>query len=181
MTWDRRGLLCGATALFGATLAAPLERALAVEIPAPPAPFSPDQRGLAAAVSERILPTTDTPGAIAAGVPQFIETMLGEWYGPGDRAEFLAGLDAIDGFARAQDGKSFALLTPQQQDANLTCAMTGMMPGLPGGFFEHCRQLVILGYYTSEIGCRQERVYLPVPGRYDGAYPYARVNRVFSS
>jgi hypothetical protein len=41
--------------------------------------------------------------------------------------------------------------------------------------------MVILGYYSSEIGCKQERVYLPVPGRYDGAYPYAEVRRIFSS
>ena len=50
-----------------------------------------------------------------------------------------------------------------------------------GGFFGHCRQLVILGYYTSEIGCKQERVYVPVPGHYDGQYPYAQVGRVFSA
>ena len=25
-----------------------------------------------------------------------------------------------------------------------------------------------------------ERVYLPVPGRYDGEYPYAEVGRLFS-
>ena len=52
---------------------------------------------------------------------------------------------------------------------------------LPRTFFEHCRQLVVLGYYTSEIGCKQERVYVPVPGHYDGKYPYADVRRVFSS
>ena len=32
---------------------------------------------------------------------------------------------------------------------------------------------------TSEIGARQERIYLPVPGRYDGHYPYP--GKVFSS
>ena len=179
--WDRRGLMGAAMALFGTGLAAPLERALAAETPPPPAPFTAAQGALAAAVAERIIPASDTPGAIAAGVPQFIEMMLREWYGPGDRAEFLTGIDTLDGFARSQDGKPFVQLDAAQQDALLTCAMGGMMPGLPAGFFEHCRQLVILGYYTSETGCRQERVYLPVPGRYDGAYPYAKVNRVFAS
>ena len=72
-------------------------------------------------------------------------------------------------------------LTPEQLDAVLTLAMEGRINDLPRTFFEHCRQLVVLGYYTSEIGCKQERVYLPVPGRYDGKYPYADVRRVFSS
>ena len=43
------------------------------------------------------------------------------------------------------------------------------------------RQLVIAGYYTSEIGMTKEREYLPVPGSYDGAYPYSKVNKVFTA
>ena len=72
-------------------------------------------------------------------------------------------------------------MTPDQQDQILTLAMQGRIPALGGEFFQHCRQLAVLGYYTSEVGCKQERVYLPVPGHYDGKYPYAEVRRVFSS
>ena len=72
---DRRGLLRGAAALLGADIAAPLARALAAEAPPGFTPsralFTAEQRSLAAAVSERIVPTTDTPGAIAAGAPRF--------------------------------------------------------------------------------------------------------------
>lgn len=192
---DRRALLAGAGALFGTSLAAPLARALAADaVPAGvgmvDAPrgfsasrpvFSADTRALLAAVCERIMPTTDTPGAGAAGVPAFIEMMMADWYSQGDRMDFLAGLIALDDFARGQNGAGFATLTPDHQDAVLTAAMNQMMPGLPAGFFDHCRQLVILGYYTSEIGCKQERIYLPVPGRYDGAYLYASAGRIFSS
>ena len=58
------------------------------------------QRSVAALV-DRIIPPTDTPGAAEAGVPQFIDTMLAEWYAPDEREAFLAGLDEID--ARAGD------------------------------------------------------------------------------
>jgi hypothetical protein len=187
---DRRDLLAGTAALFGAELVAPLAKALAAEKTAAemPAGFSPshaaltaDQRTLVAAISERIIPTTDTPGAIAAGVPAFIEMMLADWYEPTDRNEFMNGLGVFEGYARIQYGTSFASLAPEEQDLVLTQAMTGKISGLSTMFFEHCRQLAITGYYTSEIGCKQERVYLPVPGRYDGKYPYAQVRRVFSS
>ncbi|HTN41266.1 MAG TPA: gluconate 2-dehydrogenase subunit 3 family protein, partial [Asticcacaulis sp.] len=83
--------------------------------------------------------------------------------------------------AQKSHGKPFAAATPVQQDAILTLAMQQTLPGAPKDSFEHLRQLVIFGYYSSEIGCTVERVYLPVPGKYDGAYPYAEVNRVFSS
>jgi hypothetical protein len=140
-----------------------------------------DQRSLVAAISERIIPTTDTPGAIAAGVPAYIEMMLADWYEPTDRNEFMTGLGVLEGHARVQFNRPFAGLAPEEQDLVLTQAMTGRISGLAGNFFEHCRQLTVMGYYTSEVGCKQERVYLPVPGHYDGKYPYAQVRRVFSS
>jgi hypothetical protein len=180
---DRRGLLQGAAAFLGVELAAPLARALAAEpgFAASHNAFSAEQRALVSAISERIVPTTDTPGAIAAGVPAFMEMMLADWYEPTDRQEFMNGLGVFEGSARIQFAKPFAEIAPEEQDLVLTQAMTGKIQGLPISFFEHCRQLVVLGYYTSEIGCKQERVYLPVPGRYDGKYPYADVRRVFSS
>jgi gluconate 2-dehydrogenase gamma chain len=182
---DRRGLLTGAAAILGADLAAPLARALAAEaapgFAASHAVFSAPQRTLVAAISECIVPTTDTPGAIAAGVPAFIEMMIADWYEATDRQDFLDGLGLLEGYAWTQFEKPFAGLAPEEQEQVLTLAMTGKIAGLPGSFFGHCRQLVLLGYYTSEIGCKQERVYVPVPGRYDGKYPYADVRRVFSS
>lgn len=182
---DRRDLLTGAAALLGAELVAPLAKALAAETPAgftaSHAAFTPEQRALVAAISERIVPTTDTPGAIAAGVPAFIEMMLADWYETTDRNDFMEGLGLVEGYARVHYEKPCAGLTPEQLDVVLTLAMQGRIPALSHSFFEHCRQLAILGYYTSEIGCRQERVYVPVPGHYDGKYPYANVRRVFSS
>jgi hypothetical protein len=187
---DRRDLLAGAVALLGAELVAPLAKALAAEAPAGSmAPgvtashtvLTSDQRSLVAAISERIIPTTDTPGAIAAGVPAYIEMMLADWYEPTDRNEFMTGLGVLEGNARVQFNRPFAGLAPEEQDLVLTQAMTGRISGLAGNFFEHCRQLTVMGYYTSEVGCKQERVYLPVPGHYDGKYPYAQVRRVFSS
>jgi len=187
---DRRDLLAGASALFGLELVAPLAKALAAEAPtgamapgfaATHTVLTADQRSLVAAISERIIPTTDTPGAIAAGVPAYIEMMLADWYEPTDRNEFMTGLGVLEGHARVQFNRPFAGLAPEEQDLVLTQAMTGRISGLAGNFFEHCRQLTITGYYTSEVGCKQERVYLPVPGHYDGKYPYAQVRRVFSS
>ena len=178
--FDRRGLLATAGLILGAELVAPLSRALAADtVPgftASQTQFTPEQRAQVSAISERIIPTTDTPGAIAAGVPAFIEMMLADWYASQDRDDFLNGLGVIEGTAWVQHEKPFAALTADQQDAILTQAMR-----FGSDFFNHCRQLVILGYYTSEIGCKQERVYVPVPGRYDGKYPYADVRRVFSS
>jgi gluconate 2-dehydrogenase gamma chain len=184
MLFDRRGLLARAGMILAGEIALPLARALAAEtapgFSATQAQFTPDQRALVSAISERIIPTTDTPGALAAGVPVFIEMMLADSYAPGDRDDFMNKLGMVEGHARIHYEKAFVALSPDQQDQVLTLAMQGAIPMLGEEFFAHFRQLVVLGYYTSEIGCKQERVYVPVPGHYDGRYPYADVRRVFA-
>src|SRR6185312_15202815 len=54
--------------------------------------FTAAERSLIAELSQVILPATDTPGAIEAGVPAFLEKIVFEWYSPGERRLFLAGL-----------------------------------------------------------------------------------------
>ena len=190
MEINRRTALAGVVRMFGASVFAPIARAAgaaqASKIPVisdgPPtvAVFTPAQRALVTALSERVIPTTDTPGAIAAGVPAYIEKLLADWAKPEDRAPILAGLGAIEARSMQDHKVSAAQATPEQQDALLTLAMEDKLPQ-GGVFFEAFRQLVITGYYTSEIGITQEREYLPVPGEYNGAFPYSQVSKVYSS
>lgn len=186
---DRRTALAGVAALFGTTIFAPIARAAGLvpgtlptisEGPPSAAVFTAPQRALMTALSERVIPTTDTPGAIAAGVPAYIEKLLADWAYPADRVPILAGLDAIETRSVQDYRVAAAQATPAQQDALLTLAMDDRIPG-GGLFFTAFRQLVITGYYTSEIGITQEREYLPVPGEYNGAFPYAQVNKVYSA
>jgi hypothetical protein len=185
---NRRTALAGVVGMFGASVFAPIARAAGApqlaNIPAisdgPPstAVFTPAQHALMTALSERVLPTTDTPGAIAAGVPAFIEKMLADWAKPEERVPILAGLDAIESRS-LQDYKVPAVqATAAQQDMLLTLAMNNVLPS-GALFFEAFRQLVLTGYYTSEIGMTQEREYLPVPGEYNGEFLYSQVNKVY--
>ena len=187
---DRRTALAGITAMFGTALYAPIARAAGAvktatmpiisEGPPSVAVFTPVQRALMTSLSERVLPTTDTPGAIAAGVPAFIEKMLADWAMPEDRVPIIAGLDAIEARSMQDYKVPSARTTAVQQDALLTLAMNDRLPS-GSVFFEAFRQLVLTGYYTSEIGMTQEREYLPVPGEYNGAFPYSQVNKVYSA
>lgn len=191
---DRRTALAGVVAMFGTALYAPIARAAGIARPlgaaagipviseGPPsvAVFTTPQRALMTALSERVLPTTDTPGAIAAGVPAYIEKLLADWAAPADRVPIIAGLDAIEARSLKDYKVAAAKATAAQQDALLTLAMNDQIPS-GGVFFEAFRQLVITGYYTSEIGMTQEREYLPVPGEYNGQFPYSQVNKVYSA
>ena len=48
-----------------------------------------------------------TPGAIEAGVPNFIEMMVADWYSDRERKIFFDGLVALDTFCRGRDRKDF--------------------------------------------------------------------------
>ncbi len=181
---DRRTTLASLGAMFGTALFAPIARAATAAQPLAGAVgmpvFTVAQKAIVSALSERVLPTTDTPGAIAAGVPAFIEQLLGEWGLPGDVAPVAAGLAALDARSRLDYGVGAADASAVQQDALLTLAMNKALLGVEG-FFDIFRQLVVTGYYTSEIGITQEREYLPVPGSYDGAYPVAKVEKMWAA
>jgi gluconate 2-dehydrogenase gamma chain len=126
------------------------------------------QRVLSAAC-ERIIPADETPGAVAAGVPRFIEHMLAQWYDPPERARVLAGLQDLDAQARARFGTPLADSTSAQQD---TLLLELDAQGAQH-WFATAKYLTIWGYYTSEVGVTRELQPPPSGGRYDGCAPYA--------
>lgn len=84
-----------------------------------PAALSSDQADLVAAVVDRIIPPGTTPGAREAGVPQFIDKMLAEWYPEDLRRSVLDGLSDLDSRARVAGDEPFVSLSAERQDAIL--------------------------------------------------------------
>jgi gluconate 2-dehydrogenase gamma chain len=82
--------------------------------------FDPHQRATVAAMAERIIPETDTPGARAAAVHEFIELIVTEHYKDRERAGFIDGLTNVDARSRSRFGRDFVEVAPAQQDEILT-------------------------------------------------------------
>lgn len=125
------------------------------------------------AVCDRVIPTDDTPGAVAAGVPRFIDHMLTYWYDAPEQTRMLAGLEELDRQARARFGRGFSDCANTQQD---TLLLELDAQGAKS-WFGTAKYLTIWGYYTSEIGITRELQQMPAAGRYDGCAPYAPRSR----
>ena len=187
----RIALVASATYWSGETLAMELAKAAtardegqAAAVEALPAA----RRATLAAVCGLIIPLTDTPGALEAGVPAFIEDMYAHWMLAAERASLLAGLAELDAAATKAHGADFAAATGAQQAALLGAARAAAAgyqsrgfgarladPGAP--FFFKMRDLVTLGYFTSEVGVSAELAYVPVPGRWDADIPINTWNK----
>lgn len=112
-----------------------------------------DQQALVTAMAELIIPETDTPGATAVKVPEFIDLLLTEWASADEKAGFLAGLADIDARAAAQGGGArFVTLKPAQQTALLTALDSARGEKAGAGFtFGRLKAMTVYGYFTSQV------------------------------
>lgn len=192
----RRDVLKASALLLGTAASASVSRALLADEPLAAATaedvFGANRGAGVARLADIIIPPTDTPGAAEAGVGDFIATIYRDWYNDAERASFAAGLDALDAFCRGRDGKAFHESTAANQLAALedqqAIAASAPRPGAgPFGvppsagadapFFAKLKELVVLGYFTSEIGATRELQFLPAPGRFDGNFDVADLDR----
>ena len=149
--------------------------------------LTPHQNAIVVAMIDLLIPATDTPGAKAARVNEFMDVILTDWATVEERARFLAGLDDVDTQANALFGKSFLEASPTQQSAMLQVlddsvdwlhgtasdpAVSGRdFNQLHGEFFRSFKLMTIHGYYTSEIGQTQELKREIIPGAFHGCAP----------
>lgn len=154
---------------------------------AKPGPWRPraltaHQNATVIVISELIIPQTDTAGAKAARVNEFIDAVIAD-ADPETRAKFFHGLSWVDERSQRLNGVDFISATAEQQ----TAILKRMEPPVtdspkPGeakapyaatapqaqdrneappeeialDFFRAMKALTVTGYYTSEIGMREE-------------------------
>jgi hypothetical protein len=95
--------------------------------------------------------------------------------------ELKADTDRQKAEARA---KSDAFLRDQRKEnapASDANAATTISAKPPTSYFRMMKELALLGYFTSEIGCTQALRYAETPGRYDPCVPYKPGEKAWAS
>jgi hypothetical protein len=113
-----------------------------------PAVFSSGDFKLLTALVELIIPTTDTPGAAAAGADRYIDEEAVA--NPEARNALQAGFSLLReaGFESMDEAGRTKLLTDWSAAG-----------GAKGAFFKTLKDMTIDGYYSSEIGLLRELGY----------------------
>jgi len=143
--------------------------------------YSLEDEKIFAEFADIIVPTTkSSAGAKAAGLGKFIPMMMKDCYPATMQASFAQGFKDLQAKSMKDFGKSYITLTPADRK-KLMIDLRAIALAQKASkseenkdlayFFITARDLTLLGYYSSEIGCTKAREYVLIPGRYDGSAP----------
>jgi gluconate 2-dehydrogenase gamma chain len=138
-----------------------------------PAFFGAAEYALVSRVADLIIPATETPGALGAGVPEYVDRVVS--LNPEHQGLMRAGLEWIEGrahelfaagFLAASETQQIAILQPLSDEADRRQRATLRRPDptlapadVPVRFFRLVKNLTADGYYTSRVGLLDELGY----------------------
>ena len=149
--------------------------------------FSDKEVALLDEIADTILPSTKTPGAKAAKVGRFITVMINDCYEEKDQKIFRNGMKKIQELSEKEYNNNFTDIKPEQRHALLVKldneqkeVVKTLKADQPKPYFRLMKELTLLGYFTSEIGCTQARRYVQTPGRFDACIPYKKGDKAWA-
>lgn len=188
--WSRRSFL-GAASLVALLSSTPGGAEVLSKLDPKDVP-SPHMRKLMRTIAELVIPTTDTPGAGALGVDDFVLVALahgleGTRKPPAADPSFAPYLRADGSLDHAAwlDGKlgpTWLTLPSARQSEQLAALDASAYKGdTTAAPWRAIKALILTGYYTSEVGGSRELNYELVPGRFDPKVPVTPETRAYSS
>ncbi len=168
--------------------------------------FSATNIALLDEIGETIIPATTTPGAKAAKIGEFMKVMVTDCYTQAQQDAFMKGINSIEEACKKANNKSFMDSTSQERLAFLEILekeakdfdklvaekdkplreefvaknKTYDFVPSPRHYYTMMKQLTLLGFFTSKTGMTETLRHVPVPGKYDGAFPYAKGDKAWA-
>jgi gluconate 2-dehydrogenase gamma chain len=139
-------------------------------------------------LSDAIIPRTDTPGAIDAGVPAFLDAMMDVWASDETKNAQRSALTGIGAELHEIGGRDLARLPDEERRAAIaTLDAQAYVEDAPApepdsvlGQYRALKTLIAQVYYATEVGATQELHYEAVPGRWRADAPLAEIGRTWA-
>ncbi|MEQ9310243.1 MAG: gluconate 2-dehydrogenase subunit 3 family protein [Balneolaceae bacterium] len=132
--------------------------------------FTPDQLDLLKAITDTILPKTDSPSASEVGVPEKIDHMIPVLLIREDRRDYLSRFKQLETYLLTQaNGNDFKSLSPKERFSILDTLSTSSSNNLKQSrlVLWDLKGKTVDYYRKSQIVATEFLNYLPVPGYYD--------------
>lgn len=149
--------------------------------------FRPSQKKQIAMIAEAIIPKTDTPGAIEAGVPEWIEIIVKDCYSEEDQQTIIRGLAETMQLCQEQYGKDISQLSGDQQVDFLTKLNRDTLAEARQSkkppkktFLQLFKDLTKYCYANSELGATQAFDFVFVPGKWVASMPLEADQKVWA-
>jgi Gluconate 2-dehydrogenase subunit 3 len=139
--------------------------------------ISSDDEALMAALSETIIPTTDTPGAKEVGASQFALMMVNDCYPPDAQDKFLKGMKGFEDLCEKKFNQSFVHCSAANKTALLTSIQNNHnVPEDVVFFYNTTKGLTIEAFTQSKYYLTKVHVYVLVPGKFYGCVPVKKAS-----
>lgn len=162
-------------------------------------------------IAETIIPAdSESPGAKAANMGEFMKVYVTDCYTPEDRSIFIDGLSDFKRWCRREYGKRFTDLSPEQKHKLLIrldqeaknpvkppeikttsdgdAVQTGKAQevqntasGSKKHYYTMIWELTVFGYFTSEPGATRALRYTQTPGYYQGEVTYKKGDKAWAT
>jgi hypothetical protein len=135
-------------------------------------------------IADAIIPRTDTPGALDAQVPAYLDAMMNTWASEETKTQGRDTVEAISEKLNELGEGEFLRLLPAQRVAVL--AQLDAFAYGPGyndpvaAQYRQLKQTIASVYYWSEPGATQELQYTLVPGRWVADAPLSEIGRTWA-
>jgi hypothetical protein len=163
--------------------------------------FSNEDRRLLDEIGGTILPPIPgSPGAKSAEIGSFMIMMVTNCYEDNQQKVFKEGLSKIKEDFKTKHRISFLeadhktrldfLQLLDEEQKKQTSAIAGGGNRRSGGNFDNnktvhyfslMKQLTLLGFFTSKVGCTEALRYIEIPGAYHGCIPYKKGDKAWQS
>ena len=134
------------------------------------------QERLVADVAETIIPQTDSPGAKALNIHQFVLKMMDDCHNKKEQDDFVNGLSELEDYTKKRYKRTFAeCAQKQREDILLSIEQNPQEKTALSAFYQMQKQLTAEGYGMSKYVMTTKLPYELVPGRYNGYFPVKNI------
>jgi len=146
--------------------------------------ISAGQEKLLGAITDTIIPKTNTPGAKDLSLHLFVLKMLDDCYKKADQQAFMTGMEQFNDEVKKKYDKSFAELSVKQREEMLLSIENDRDPksiATPAElktFYGIVKEQTVNGYTHSQYFMTKQVIYELVPGRYNAHFPYKQKQAV---